>query len=73
MKKRGKELTKLDDIMTMLAHEDPLASSHRAHRLAGEHRGHWECHIEPDWLLIWYATDTHIVFTRTGTHADLFG
>ena len=73
MKKRGKELTKLDDIMTMLAHEDPLASSHRAHRLAGEHRGHWECQIEPDWLLIWYATDTHIVFGRTGTHADLFG
>ena len=73
MKKRGKELTKLDDIMTMLAREDPLASSYRAYRLAGEHRGYWECHIEPDWFLIWYATDTHIVFSRTGTHVDLFG
>ncbi len=57
MKKRGKELAKLDDIMTMLAREDALPPSHHAHRLAGEYRGHGECHIESDWLLIWYTTE----------------
>ena len=73
MKKRGKEVAKPDHIMTRLAREDTLPPSHHAHRLAGEYRGHWECHIEPDWLLIWYATETEVVFARTGTHSDLFG
>ena len=73
MKKRGKAVAKLDHIMTMLVREDALPPSHHAHRLAGEYRGHGECHIESDWLLIWYTTDTDIVFVRTGTHADLFG
>ncbi len=71
--KRWKDLVKLDDIMTQLAVEDPLPTRHRPHPLGGPWDGHWECHIEPDWLLLWYVTDTDIVFVRTGTHADLFG
>jgi mRNA interferase YafQ len=73
MKKRGKEVAKLDQIMTILAREDTLPPSQHAHRLAGEYRGHWECHIEPDWLLLWYTTEAEVVFVRTGTHSDLFG
>ena len=73
MKKRGKEVAKLNHVMTMLAREATLPPGQHRHQPSGRDRGHWECHIEPDWLLIWYATDTHIVFSRTGTHADLFG
>ena len=73
MKKRGKEVAKLNHVMTMLAREDTLPPGQHAHRLAGEYQGHWECHIEPDWLLIWYVTEAEVVFVRTGTHSDLFG
>lgn len=72
-KKRGKDLARLDDIMRHLAREEPLPARHHEHVLGGPWEGHWECHIEPDWLLLWYLTDTDIVFVRTGTHADLFG
>lgn len=72
-KKRGNDLAKLDDIMRLLTHEEPLPVGNRAHPLGGPWEGHWECHIEPDWLLLWYVTEIDIVFVRTGTHADLFG
>ena len=39
----------------------------------GRWERHWECHIEPDWLLIWHCSDNELILTRTGTHADLFG
>src|ERR1041385_7169307 len=44
-----------------------------AHRLSGEWKGLWECHIEPDWLLIYEVTDREVLLIRTGTHRDLFG
>lgn len=59
--------------MAKLVREEALDPRHRPHKLGGEYSGRWECHIEPDWLLIWYSTETEIVFVRTGTHADLFG
>ena len=42
------------------------------HKLSGEWDRLWECHLEPDWLLIWDETEEHLTLTRTGTHADLF-
>ena len=71
-KKRGWDISKLKKIMEHLTQEKPLAPKHRNHRLKGDFVGHWECHIEPDWLLIYKKTSTHIYFARTGTHSDLF-
>jgi mRNA interferase YafQ len=71
--KRGKDLDKLWRIVESLSRGEPLAARHRPHRLSGEWNRFWECHIEPDWLLIWDETETTLILVRTGTHADLFG
>lgn len=71
-RKRGKDLSKLGDIIKKLANEEPLDKKHRNHKLVGPFKGRWECHIEPDWLLVYFKTDLEIVFERTGTHSDLF-
>ena len=70
--KRKKQMSKIKDIMTKLISEEALESKHRNHKLGGNYRDHWECHIEPDWLLIYRLTSTEIIFERTGTHSDLF-
>ena len=49
-----------------------LPASKRAHPLKGAWNGYWECHVEPDWLLIYKVTDDEVRLARTGTHADLF-
>lgn len=71
-RKRGKDMSKLEEIIKKLVKEEPLEKKHRNHKLSGEFKGLWECHIEPDWLLVYYKTHTEIVFERTGTHSDLF-
>ena len=73
--KQGKALEKLKRMMHKLVIEEPLEIKHHDHPLAGNWKGHRDCHIEPDWLLI-YKIDTNareIIFIRTGTHSDLFG
>ena len=50
-----------------------MPPARRDHPLKGEWQGFRECHIEPDWLLIYEATDDDVTLARTGTHADLFG
>lgn len=71
-RKRGKNLDKLKIIVKTLLNEKKLDPIHRNHKLIGNWQGRQECHIESDWLLIYkYETD-HIIFERTGTHADLF-
>ncbi|MEZ4589617.1 MAG: type II toxin-antitoxin system YafQ family toxin [Chloroflexota bacterium] len=72
MKKRGKELAKIKAILSALIDEEPLAEKHRDHALVGNFQGRRECHIEPDWLLIYKLDDTEIIFERTGSHSDLF-
>ena len=70
--KRGLDPEKIKAIMTSLIDEIPLQAKHRNHLLKGNFKGYWECHIMPDWLLI-YKKDAHrIYFVRTGTHSDLF-
>jgi mRNA interferase YafQ len=70
-RKRGKDLGKIESVIDTLAHGNKLAPKHRPHRLRGDMKGLWECHIEPDWLLIWDETDEAIILIRSGTHADL--
>ena len=70
--KRGKKFFKLKVIINDLINEVPLAEKHRNHKLKGEFEGCWECHIEPDWLLVYRIDVDMIIFIRTGTHSDLF-
>ena len=71
-RRRRKDEDKLWIIVEQLVRGEPLAPRHRPHRLGGEWRDHRECHIEPDWLLIWRETASEIVLVRLGSHADLF-
>ena len=71
-KKRGRDLTKLSAIINLLLEEEPLPAKYKNHKLQGGYKDCWECHIEPDWLLIYVKTKTEIIFARTGTHSDLF-
>ena len=73
-RRRGKDIEKIKDVIKLLVAEEPLPERLRDHPLVGDLRGYRECHIEPDWLLI-YWTDTEagtLTLVRTGTHADLF-
>lgn len=72
MVKRGKDLAKLKSVLKSLLTGKKLAIAHRDHKLIGNHHDKRECHIEPDWLLIYKITDTHLYLARTGTHAALF-
>ena len=73
-KRRGLDISLLKDIVTKLANGEPLAPKYRDHALSGNWIGHRECHIQPDWLLIYrYEEDVLVLtLTRTGTHSDLF-
>ena len=72
VKKRGKPLKKLQNILSTLIHQRSLSIIHRDHPLRGEYTHCRECHIEADWLLIYFIEGNTITFLRTGTHADLF-
>ena len=71
-RKRGLDMDKLSKIITLLVEEKSLPAKNKNHKLLGDFKGCWECHIEPDWLLIYQKTSTHIYFARTGSHSDLF-
>mgnify|MGYP001033642892 CR=1 FL=1 len=72
MRKRGKDTHKLKTVMQTLVAGNPLSPRYRDHPLIGNYKGRRECHIEPDWLLIYKLDNDVIIFERTGTHADLF-
>ncbi len=72
MGKRDKNLSRPKGIMEDIIYQRPLPPRLRDHALSGNWAGHRECHIEPDWLLIYRLTETEVIFTRTGIHADLF-
>jgi mRNA interferase YafQ len=71
-KRRGKDIEELIAAVELLAETGTLPAGYRPHRLSGEWKGIWECHIESDWLLIYEVTATEVVLIRTGTHSDLF-
>ncbi len=72
VKRRGKNIGKLRDVIEKLAAGEALEDRLRDHALVGGYKGSRECHIEPDWLLIYETTDKEVVLIRMGTHADLF-
>ena len=72
MGKRGKDLAKLREIVKQLAVGNILAPKHRDHSLVGAWKPSRDCHIEPDWILIYTTDDTTLQLERTGTHSDLF-
>lgn len=72
--KRGYNIQLLQDVVSLLAAGIPLPEKNKDHMLTGDWTGHRECHITPDWLLI-YRIDNDVLvltLTRTGTHSDLF-
>lgn len=71
-KRRGKDLGELLVAVELLAEQGGLPPAYAPHRLSGEWSGVWECHIEPDWLLIYMVTDEEVLLIRTGSHDDLF-
>jgi len=64
----------LDDMLDLLIEEKPLDSKHSDHELKGNYAGFRECHIQPDWLLIYAIDKGNLILTatRTGSHSDLF-
>lgn len=72
--KRGKDLAKLKVVLDLLIDAEVLPALYKDHPLRGNFAGSRDCHIEPDWVLIYTLTENgnHIRFERTGTHSDLF-
>lgn len=71
-KRRGKNTDKLKTIIELIVSEQPLPPRLRDHPLVGKYVGRRECHIEPDWLLVYKLEPGAVVLERTGTHSDLF-
>jgi mRNA interferase YafQ len=71
-KRRGRNVEDLIAAVEILADAGQLPASYRPHQLRGRWKGVWECHIEPDWLLIYEVTHSEVLLIRTGTHSDLF-
>ena len=73
-KKRGLDLNLLEKVITSLQNNIPLEEKYRDHELRGQYKGFRECHIAPDWLLIYMKEEDILVLTLidTGTHSDLF-
>ena len=73
--KRKLDISLLDDIIRALSRGETLPKKNKDHNLSGDWAGHRECHIQPDWLLVYRIEDNVLVLTlsRTGTHSDLFG
>jgi mRNA interferase YafQ len=72
MRKRGKDLGKLRGLVVLLAEGSPLPPRYRDHPLSGPWSPSRDCHIEPDWILIYTAGATSLRLERTGSHSDLF-
>ncbi|MGH9782741.1 MAG: type II toxin-antitoxin system YafQ family toxin, partial [Terriglobia bacterium] len=73
IRKQGKNLDKLEMIVNLLQAQEQLPSRCYPHPLRGNWSGHWDCHVEPDWLLLYRVTEDELVLVRTGSHAELFG
>lgn len=72
--KRGLDIYKLKVVLEILSKTGTLPPQYRAHKLVGKYVGKWECHIEPDWLLVWEQDEAvlRLLLIDTGSHADLF-
>lgn len=73
VRRQRKNLEKLKNVITCLANGQNLESQYRDHALSGKWKNCRDCHLEPDWILIYSADDQHLRLERTGSHSDLFG
>ena len=73
-RKRGYDMELLKTAIRLLEADGKLPESYSPHKLYGDYGGCWECHLKPDWFLIWEQNDMELtlLFTGTGTHSDLF-
>ena len=73
--KRGLDISLLKKAIDLLQNQGALPQEYHPHKLTGKYAGLWECHIQPDWLLVWKQDEEELILimTDTGTHADLFG
>ena len=71
--KRGCNIALLQKVIDTLRIPEPLPPANREHKLVGNHSGECECHITPDWLLVYQVADGELYLIRTGSHNDLFG
>lgn len=74
VQKRGYDISLLTDVLNILANGEPLPAKYKDHNLSGNYKGCRECHITPDWLLIYEVAHGELILylIRTGTHSDLF-
>lgn len=73
--KRGMKLDLFYKVVTILSSEGKLPAEYKPHKLSGDFANCWECHISPDWLLVWQQNDKELVLLliETGSHSDIFG
>lgn len=72
VRKQGKDLGKLKDVVSVVAKSEVLDERHRDHSLNGKWSGSRDCHIQPDWILIYRVEEDCLFLERTGSHSDLF-
>ncbi len=72
VRKQGNNLDKLEAVVDALQAGSRLPARCRPHALRGNWAGHWDCNIEPDWLLLYRITERELILVRTGSHAELF-
>ncbi len=72
--KRGLDMELFQQVATLLAETGTLPVQYKPHKLSGKYKNCWECHIQPDWLLVWEQSNQELtlLFIDTGTHSDLF-
>ena len=70
--KQCKDLSKLEIVINALLNNQPLETKYQDHSLSGKWKNHRDCHIGPDWLLIYRITSDSLILERTGSHSDLF-
>ena len=73
LKRQGVDLAQLQAVIVLLVAEESLDERYRDHVLVGNWRGFHECHLQPDWLLIYRVEGNELQLARTGSHAELFG
>lgn len=71
-RKQGKSLTELQTVIKLIVQQKPLPKSYRDHNLSGDYASFRECHIRPDWLLIYKITGKELQLARVGSHSELF-
>jgi mRNA interferase YafQ len=72
IKKQNRDLNKFKDVIDKLLGNEKLEPRHRDHSLSGRWKGHRDCHIESDWVLIYRKTSDSLILERTGSHSELF-